>query len=468
MLIFCSAVIKSSLPSLPRTVTACRTIYIPITIHLTAPKPTNRIARNSRSFATTTTAMAHSHIKKEEEDGFIRLGTPSEELRLEHTLPTGQSFRWRPTSQPNEFIGVLGRRAVILRQLDNDVAYKVIARAHNTPEGEKENEGKDASAIADYFNLSVNLSELCRQWKRADPHFARLSSILPGARMLRQDPQECLFSFICSQNNHISRIHGMVNRLCSLYGTPLLSSVSVPGEHQQLYAFPTLDQLSQATEEVLRAEGFGYRAKYIVGAVEALREKEREGGGGEVWLRGLRSVPFDTACEELCTLPGVGPKVAACVALFSLDKHEAVPVDVHVWNVAGKRYCTQVRGKPNTPKLHPVVQRAFTDLFGPYAGWAHNTLFIGELGMMKDKVREALGGGGDDGSSDGSDDDSVSSSSSDEGWEVVKGVKSEDATGPETPEQERRVGSKRKAAAKAVKKMRKMKSLDDDLKTELR
>ncbi len=39
--------------------------------------------------------------------------------------------------------------------------------------------------------------------------------------MLRQDPVECLFQFVCSSNNHISRIHGMVERLCRTYGTPL-------------------------------------------------------------------------------------------------------------------------------------------------------------------------------------------------------------------------------------------------------
>ncbi len=42
-----------------------------------------------------------------------------------------------------------------------------------------------------------------------------------GARVLRQDPVECLFQFVCSSNNHISRIHGMVERLCRTYGTPL-------------------------------------------------------------------------------------------------------------------------------------------------------------------------------------------------------------------------------------------------------
>ena len=62
-----------------------------------------------------------------------------------------------------------------------------------------------------------------------------LSSGSAGARIMRQDPTECLFQFICSSNNHISRIHGMVERLCSKYGTPLdrtslKESMAVPND----------------------------------------------------------------------------------------------------------------------------------------------------------------------------------------------------------------------------------------------
>lgn len=103
-----------------------------------------------------------------------------------------------------------------------------------------------------------------------------------GARVLRQDPVECLFEFICSSNNHISRIHGMVERLCRDYGTPILhastsqastaaaavggkDTVAAAEEEQKavpdlaFYSFPTLEQLSAASEAALRAEGFGYR-----------------------------------------------------------------------------------------------------------------------------------------------------------------------------------------------------------------
>lgn len=75
---------------------------------------------------------------------------------------------------------------------------------------------------------------------------------------------------------------------------------------------------------------FVFRAKYIVGTTEMLRQKVE---GGEQWLLSLRKQSLEDAVLALCTLPGIGPKVAACIALFSLDQHHAIPVDTHVWQV---------------------------------------------------------------------------------------------------------------------------------------
>lgn len=72
------------------------------------------------------------------------------------------------------------------------------------------------------------------------------------------------------------------------------------------------------------------RAKYIIGTVKALQSKP---GGGEEWLSSLRLLELEEVIRELCTLPGVGPKVAACIALFALDQHHSIPVDTHVWKV---------------------------------------------------------------------------------------------------------------------------------------
>lgn len=103
-----------------------------------------------------------------------------------------------------------------VQQTEEDVRYRVLARGPGTPAAE------DAAALHDYFNLGTNLLQLSEAWAAADPRFAHIQQYIPGARMLRQDPAECLFQFICSSNNHISRIHGMVERLCSSYGTPLV------------------------------------------------------------------------------------------------------------------------------------------------------------------------------------------------------------------------------------------------------
>ena len=151
---------------------------------------------------------------RDEDSGWVSLGVGAKELRLENTLPTGQSFRWRETTE-GDYVGVIGERVVSMRQAPDDVLYRVHCRPSSS------SASADAAAIADYFNLEVSLSSLSAQWAEADERFRRLEPFLPGCRMLRQDPAECLFSFICSSNNHISRIHGMVERLCAAYGTPL-------------------------------------------------------------------------------------------------------------------------------------------------------------------------------------------------------------------------------------------------------
>ncbi|CAO2046149.1 unnamed protein product [Urochloa humidicola] len=77
-----------------------------------------------------------------------------------------------------------------------------------------------------------------------------------------------------------------------------------------------------------QAEAAAQRAKYIVGTAKELQGKP---GEGEKWLASLREKELPEVIEALCTLPGVGPKVAACIALFSLDQSHAIPVDTHFW-----------------------------------------------------------------------------------------------------------------------------------------
>ena len=304
------------------------------------------------------------------------LGVPRRELCLRHTMPVGQTFRWRETASGAGYVGVIGAHVVEVQQLgEADTEYRVVASL----EGHAADGPSVDRLVHDYFNLGTDLAALVEQWKGQDGRFKALVPHIPGARMLRQDPVECLFSFVCSSNNHISRIHGMVERLCSRYGRRIAGAEAAAAG--DFYSFPTVGQLGAATEEALRADGFGYRAKFITGCVDALSQKP---GGGDEWLKGLREVDYKEAVQALVELPGVGPKVAACVCLFSLDKHQAIPVDTHVWDLATNYYKPELKGKTLTPRVMGEVEQAFIDRFGPYAGWAHNTLFVSELASCQE------------------------------------------------------------------------------------
>ena len=218
------------------------------------------------------------------------LGTPPSEVRLSVTLPTGQSFRWRATGS-DQWTGVLGRRVVSLKQGDAGVEYLVHRDARpgepsssawpasgRAAAGAAEDAAvasSDAAALRDYFTLDTSLQRLYSEFSAKDERFASIASHLPGCRIMRQDPVECLFSFICSSNNNIARIAGMVERLCTDFGDELDAGAGAPDG--RYYAFPTLQQLARASEGRLREAGFGYRAKYIVDAAHTVLRKGDEG-----------------------------------------------------------------------------------------------------------------------------------------------------------------------------------------------
>ncbi|KAL5145505.1 N-glycosylase/DNA lyase OGG1 [Glycine soja] len=287
------------------------------------------------------------------------------ELSLPLTFPTGQTFLWKNTA-PSQYTGVVGPHLISLKHLQNgDVSYCLHSPSHSDTAG---------TALLDFLNATVSLADLWKTFSASDARFAELAHHLSGARVLRQDPFECLIQFLCSSNNNIGRITKMVNYVSSL-GT----HVGDVGEFQ-FHAFPSLEQLSSVSEQQLRDAGFGYRAKYIIGTINALKSKP---GGGEEWLRSLRKMELRDVISALCTLPGVGPKVAACIALFSLDQHHAVPVDTHVWRIATKYLLPELAGSQLTPKLCDRVAEAFVTKYGKYAGWAQTLLFIAELPSQK-------------------------------------------------------------------------------------
>jgi len=238
------------------------------------------------------------------------------------------------------------------------------------------------STITEYFRLSLNLSNLYKSWS-APPSplrttFSTMASRFSGLRLIRQDPFECLVSFITSQNNNIPRITSLLSRLRQHYGT----KIGEDEEKESHFSFPTPGQLANATESQLREMGFGYRAKYIANLSKSVEER-----GGRAWLESLRTRDRSDAKAALVELQGVGPKVADCICLFALDKLEVVPVDTHVRAIAS-RFMKLPERKSVTKEVCEKIQAMFIESFGEMAGWAHTILFANELKEFKIELED--------------------------------------------------------------------------------
>ena len=265
------------------------------------------------------------------------LGVHPLELRLDNTLENGQCFGWRrqPGDEP-VWVGVLGEHVLALCQTEDDCMFRCVggpAVAARDAAAAAAEEAAIVTQLRDYFQLDQPLRPLYAGWAAADRRMAAVVEVVPGMRVLRQDPAECLFSFICSSNNNIGRIGGMLQNLRAMYGTPI-PTVDAPvgapaeaeaeAEAERYYTFPSVQRLAAASDAELRSLGMGYRADYIRRSAQLVETR------GVEWLWGMRAAEKEEVRRGLCELPGVGPKVADCVALFSLDQAGTVPVDTHV------------------------------------------------------------------------------------------------------------------------------------------
>ena len=202
-----------------------------------------------------------------------------------------------------------------------------------------------------YFDLGLDYREICKAFEK-DPVLKASIREAKGMRLLNQEPFEMVISGIISANNNVPRIQKIVEQLCSAYGDKIAKGI---------YAFPSSKQLAAAPEQELRALGCGYRAPYIAATAKMVAREEID-------LSEVRSMEYEEAKKELTRLPGVGPKVADCILLFSMEKKDAFPKDVWMNRVLKILYHME----PRNEKEATCFVR---EKFGQYAGIAQQFLF---------------------------------------------------------------------------------------------
>lgn len=303
------------------------------------------------------------------------------ELTLSKVLRCGQTFRWKNVNNIWSF--ATHDKIILLKQDEEYIHYSWIALERTQGLSKPKSIEKETfDFIKDYFNLSIKLGDLYKEWIEVDKPFKRSLKTsafdrFTGIRILRQDPWETLISFICSSNNNVKRISKMCDNISTEFGSYINEFEGI-----KYYSFPTAETLaySPKVETRLRDLGFGYRAKYIYQTAEKIISDKYPDINLPTLYR-LREKDYNTAHEFLLQLTGVGPKVADCICLMALDKHDIVPVDTHVYQIAIRDY--KFKGKKDlktmNKKTYHDIRVFFRQIFGDYAGWAQSVLFTSDL-----------------------------------------------------------------------------------------
>jgi N-glycosylase/DNA lyase len=268
---------------------------------------------------------------------------PVRDYDLAGTLESGQAFRWNHVA--GGWNGIVQNHWVRLRA--DEFSITAEAAQHVA----------DWNWLKNYLQTDLDLGAVVASFPDDEPIRAALTACR-GLRLLRQDPWECLASFILSSTKQIVQIRQIVSVLCERFGEPIPAAPQYP----PAFGFPSPARLARANEMELRACKMGFRAPYLLKTARAVTE-------GTIDLEKLRELPVEIAREELVKLPGVGRKIADCVLLFAYGFQDAFPVDVWVIKALQKLYFPRRRASPKR-------LRHFSEThFGPNAGYAQQYLF---------------------------------------------------------------------------------------------
>ncbi len=282
----------------------------------------------------------------------LRLRPSITPFDLEHTVQSGQVFRWQ--KYEDFWWGIVEGRVLRIRQSADVLEF----------------DGADADCVRSYFRLDDNFGRILPEIS-IDSLMKRVVHQLGGLRIVRQNPWECLISYVCATHKSIPAIKMMIANLSRRFGQKLAF------EDRSFFGFPEPRVLAGAPISDLKRCGLGFRA-------ERIRAVARIVESGELDLEELKRTDYERARCVLLKLPGVGNKVADCVSLFSLEKLEAFPVDIWMKRAIRRHYASNfsdsfidviTKKESLSSREYNAIGRFARSCFGKYAGYAQQYLF---------------------------------------------------------------------------------------------
>ena len=269
-------------------------------------------------------------------------------FNLEHIFECGQCFRWNK-EQNGSYTGVFKNNVLNVKIENNQIIFQGIC------------EEDIKKTVEEYFDLKRDYEKIKKSLSKIDEPLKTSIEYGSGIRLLNQDLWETIISFIISANNNIPRIKEIIERLSKQYGKAIIWN------EKTYYTFPTVEELSKASVEDLRKLGLGFRDQRVYETTKLILTKQ-------VNLEELETKKSSEEIREiLLTLPGVGPKVADCIMLFSTLKClDVFPIDVWVRRVMNELYFKL----PEESKLkREQIEALAKEKYGDLAGIAQQYLF---------------------------------------------------------------------------------------------
>lgn len=272
-------------------------------------------------------------------------------INVEISINSGQVFLWRKNGE--YWDGINGQDVL---RIDNSGKIKSYQNIKT-----------------DFFRKKDNMDEILKSISK-DNTTRKAVKKYHGLRILNQDPFQCLISFIVSSNSNIQKIKTSLEKMSRKFGT------KVEFENQEFFLFPNPKKLAKASINEIKNCGVGYRAKFIKEAANMIFSKKID-------FESLKKSNYLETKESICSIPGVGNKVADCIMLFSLNKLESFPLDRWMIRILEKYFFNefQLETKTITKKQYDILHEKIVNHFGPYAGYAQQFLFKMERENYKKK-----------------------------------------------------------------------------------
>jgi N-glycosylase/DNA lyase len=262
-------------------------------------------------------------------------------INLENTINSGQVFLWK--KQREFWYGVNGQDILKINDSGEITSY--------------------SNNKYDFFRNSDNMEKIIRSISKDKTTKIAVKKYV-GLRLIRQDPFQCVISFIVSSNSNIQKIKQSLEKISVKFGR------KIKFDNKEFHVFPKPKEIANATIQEIQNCGVGYRAKFIIDAAKMIESQQIE-------LEHLVKCNYQDAKKIILTVPGVGNKVADCILLFSLDKLDAFPLDRWMIRILAKYYPKkfELETKSITEKQYDILHEKIVNYFGPYAGYAQQFLF---------------------------------------------------------------------------------------------